>query len=258
MTVATRTVRVVLVDDSPFDRRLMAHWLADDGSCLIVGEADDGVDAARVAAGARPDVVVLDLMMPNVGGIEAIDDVARAVPHARIVVTSSGDDDFVRREAAARGARYVSKDAPFALRRAVLGDDPAPFVPGDPSFYGLWSTLRNLPMPVAVCGAGDRVLRLNEFLCELVGAPPVRLLDRSCEAFLAPEDDNGRERALHDELWSGRRASYSALRTVRRADGSERRVVTRWWAVDDARFWHEDGSPAVIVVAFDDSPRAAC
>lgn len=249
----TQAVRVVVVDDSPFDRRLIAHWLADDGSCVIVGEASDGEDAAAVVEQAQPDVVVLDLSMPRLGGLGIIGEVADASPGARIVVTSSGDEEIVRREVAEIGARFVSKDTPFALRRAVLGVESGPFIAADPPLDGLWATLRNVPLAVALCGAGDRILRVNDALCELVGAPAVRLLDHPCGAFLIA-DESGVAGALHDQLWSGARASYSIEQHLRRADGSSCPVVTRWWSVDDARFWDGTGAPTVVVVAFDPVP----
>jgi DNA-binding NarL/FixJ family response regulator len=105
-------VRIVIADDHPLVRSgLRAVLLAAD-DLEVVGEAATGEEAVTLAASLQPDVIVMDLRMPGITGIEATRRIVEAQPHIRIVVLTLFEDDaslFAALRAGARG--YILKDA---------------------------------------------------------------------------------------------------------------------------------------------------
>ena len=85
-------VRVVIADDVDALRKLMRRILERDGRFEIVGEAGDGAAALELSTKTLPDLVVLDLMMPVMGGVEAIPLIRESSPDSRILVISGLDD----------------------------------------------------------------------------------------------------------------------------------------------------------------------
>ncbi len=81
-------VRVLLVDDEPEVRALLKRALARAEGLDVVGEASDGAEALRIAGGLAPDLVVLDLNMPGMGGEEALPLLREQLPDAKIAVVS--------------------------------------------------------------------------------------------------------------------------------------------------------------------------
>ncbi len=112
--------RVVVVDDALFMRRLLRDLLEDAGH-RVVGEGDDGDQLVELYETHRPDLVTLDLVMPNVGGLEALEALLTAHPDATVIVCSSVSDERSILEAIGLGARdYVLKPVqPAKLLDAV-------------------------------------------------------------------------------------------------------------------------------------------
>jgi DNA-binding NarL/FixJ family response regulator len=109
----TRAVRVLVVDDSPDLRRIVRRALEASGSFEVVGEAEDGQQALHMAAQTRPDLVLLDLAMPGMGGLAALPRLQRAAPGAKIVVLSVYQGQHIRSAATSRGAvGYLEKGIP--------------------------------------------------------------------------------------------------------------------------------------------------
>jgi DNA-binding NarL/FixJ family response regulator len=105
-------VRVLLVDDHPVVRDGLRAMLTTAGAAEVVGEAASGEQAVREAALCQPDVVVMDLAMPGVGGVEATRQIVRASPKVGVLVLTMHDQDeavFAAMRAGARG--YVLKGA---------------------------------------------------------------------------------------------------------------------------------------------------
>ena len=132
-------VRVYLVDDHAVVRRGLASYLDTEDGMVVVGQAGDGAAAvAEIAvlanAGTAPDVVLMDLLMPGMGGIEATAAIKARWPEVEVVaVTSFLEEDKIRAALAAGAAGYLLKDADAddvarAIRAAVAGEvhlDPA-------------------------------------------------------------------------------------------------------------------------------------
>ena len=105
-------IRVVLVDDHAVVRSGLRLMLASEADIEVVGEAENGERAVFEVLANRPDVVVMDLQMPGISGIDAIPSVLQAVPEARILVLSMQDDPrYVRQAFEAGASGYVLKDA---------------------------------------------------------------------------------------------------------------------------------------------------
>lgn len=86
---AAPPIRVLLCDDAEGFRALMRSSLAEDPSIEIVGEAADGVAGVQATAELQPDVVLLDMSMPRMGGLQAIPKMRRQAPGASIIGLSS-------------------------------------------------------------------------------------------------------------------------------------------------------------------------
>ena len=100
----TDAPRVVVVDDSPFMRQLIGDILTDAG-VAVVGEAGDGAAALSVIETTRPDVVTMDVEMPGVGGIEAVERVMATVPTPILMLSAhTADGTDATFEALERGA----------------------------------------------------------------------------------------------------------------------------------------------------------
>lgn len=105
-------IRVVLVDDVPELRLLVRLTLEEDPAIEVVGEAANGRDGVKVVEEADPDLVLLDLSMPDMDGLEAIPLIRAHAPNARVVVLSGHEAGRVSLEALDQGAsRYINKAA---------------------------------------------------------------------------------------------------------------------------------------------------
>ncbi len=109
----TEPLRIVVADDHPLFREGVVHSLSSEPDIEIVGEAADGMEAARLAADLLPDLVLMDLTMPKGGGIEATRRIAASVPATAVLiltVSENRDDLLDALKAGARG--YVLKGVP--------------------------------------------------------------------------------------------------------------------------------------------------
>jgi DNA-binding NarL/FixJ family response regulator len=107
-----RPIRVVLIDDHDLLRRGMKTMLETEGDIEIVGEASDGTDAVGLVEAAEPDVVLIDVVMPNKNGIDTTRELKDALPNVGVVVLSGHDEQqFVFDALKAGASGYLLKTA---------------------------------------------------------------------------------------------------------------------------------------------------
>ena len=123
-------IRVFLADDHPIVRRGIGDLLETEPGFSVVGEATNGAEAVSGVAEQKPDVVLMDLVMPNMDGIEAIRQIKADQPDARILVlTSFATDDKVFPAIKAGALGYLIKDTSpeelvHAIRQVYQGQTP--------------------------------------------------------------------------------------------------------------------------------------
>jgi DNA-binding NarL/FixJ family response regulator len=126
-------LRVLIADDHPLFRHGIQALLSATPDMEVVGEASTGEEAMVLAATLQPDVILMDIQMPGVNGVEAARQILRASPQARILMVTMFEDDasvFTAMRAGARG--YVLKDTEKTeLLRAIraVGNGEAIFSP---------------------------------------------------------------------------------------------------------------------------------
>ncbi|MBS1880242.1 MAG: response regulator transcription factor [Actinobacteria bacterium] len=121
-------VRVMLVDDEELMRTGLRAVLSSDPSIEVVAEAGDGGQAVRRAPSARPDVVLMDVRMPDLDGIAATAELLAAVPEAKVVIlTTFEEDDYIDGALRAGASGFLLKRTPpeeliAAVHRAADGE----------------------------------------------------------------------------------------------------------------------------------------
>ncbi|MFL5767142.1 MAG: response regulator [Actinomycetota bacterium] len=127
-TAAGDPIRVMVVDDHPVWRDGVKGDLERSGAATVVAEASDGGDAIEQAREAMPDLVLMDLRMPGVGGVDAIRQIVEESPHIKILVLSASAEESDVLEAVKVGAAgYILKSATSeelveAVRRVRRGE----------------------------------------------------------------------------------------------------------------------------------------
>jgi len=108
----TKKIRVLLADDHPLIREALRNTLERALDIVIVGEADDGAKAVELALQLVPDVVIMDIMMPKLNGLEAMRQIKATHPNiAVLVLTIHGDRDHIFGILNAGAAGYLTKTA---------------------------------------------------------------------------------------------------------------------------------------------------
>ena len=127
-------IRVLIADDHPLFRDGMHGLLDSVSDTKVVGEAASGEEAIKLAENLQPDVILMDIKMPGINGLQAMREILRASPHIRILIVSMLEDDdsvFAAMRAGARG--YVPKGVNQAeMLRAIraVANGEAIFGPG--------------------------------------------------------------------------------------------------------------------------------
>ena len=123
-------IRVLLVDDQPAVRQGLHLRMAAESDIAVVGEAEDGCTALALARSLAPDVIVMDVMMPGIDGIEATRKLRSLVPGSNVIVLSLQDDASTRTRASQAGAvAFVAKHQADMLlldtiRQVATGREP--------------------------------------------------------------------------------------------------------------------------------------
>ena len=124
----TETISILITDDHALVRQGIRDFLELQPDFTVIDEADSGETAARMAGELAPDIVLMDLVMPGIGGVEATRQIKQASPHTQIIVlTSYHEDEYIFPALRAGALSYVLKDiGPEALadtiRKAARGE----------------------------------------------------------------------------------------------------------------------------------------
>lgn len=125
-------IRVLVVDDHPPMRIGLVGLIASQPGMDVVGEASDGEEAIEVYDDVLPDVVLMDLRMPGMGGVEAILAIRKKHPDARVIVLSTYDlDEDIHRAIQSGAKSYLLKDMSIeeiasTVRGVFAGETPLP------------------------------------------------------------------------------------------------------------------------------------
>jgi DNA-binding NarL/FixJ family response regulator len=119
---AEKKIRVILADDHALVRLGFRRILEDDPRIAVVGEASTGIAAVKLALETKPDVAVMDLSMPDLGGLEASAEILKSLPDTKILILSMHSDQAYVRKAFEIGAKgYILKNAiEVDLTRAIV------------------------------------------------------------------------------------------------------------------------------------------
>ncbi len=105
-------IRILIAEDQPLIRRAFASMLASEPDFEIVAEAADGAEAVQAARRWAPDIVLMDVEMPRLNGIAAMQQIARDCPDAQVIILTGFDADDVLFDAICAGAQaWLPKDA---------------------------------------------------------------------------------------------------------------------------------------------------
>lgn len=263
---ATMAARVLLADDTPDIRALLRLVLSRQEDFEVVAEAADGSEAVDMARLHRPDVVLLDLAMPVMDGLEAIPGVRAAVPDCKIVVLSGFNADQMEAEALGAGAdAYLEKGTPpltlvTELRRICGLREAAP--PQAPDITVVPATLP-APSGDGTWGEAELAVVHHELMSPLAVIEGFSsLLERKPGLFSPAQVQEhaasiGRSarhlRALIEEVTDARRVELAALE-VRRAPvdvaALVRDVVQDMASLADSHVLQVD-APAALVAEID-------
>ncbi|MBX7231939.1 MAG: response regulator [Bdellovibrionales bacterium] len=116
-------IKLVIVDDAPFIREVIRQCVHD-SKIIVVGEAQDGEEALKIVRQTRPDVVLMDLVMPKKSGIEASAEILKEFPHIKIIACSTLDQETMVMKALEAGCcHYMVK--PFKKEELLQAIDAA-------------------------------------------------------------------------------------------------------------------------------------
>lgn len=149
-------IRILIADDHPMMREALKTALEDEDDLLVIAEASNGLEALSLAEMHLPDIILMDLLMPGMDGLEAITRLVDANPGAKIlVVTSLEDEEKITSAIQAGALGYFPKTAPraFLLEAIRKVADGIPYLPSGIAkklFSGLRNMRPNLPGRSAV------------------------------------------------------------------------------------------------------------
>jgi len=123
-----KPIRILLAEDQTLMRQGLKTILELESGFEVAGEAEDGKAAVKLALQLRPDIILMDVQMPQLNGVEATAAICRAWPEARIIILTTFDrDDYVFQGVRAGAVGYLLKDLPSpklieTIRRVQAGE----------------------------------------------------------------------------------------------------------------------------------------
>ncbi|MGW2785477.1 response regulator [Streptomyces populi] len=172
MTTVSGTIRVLIADDQQMVRQGFTVLLNTHPGIEVIGQAVDGLDAVRKVAELAPDVVLMDIRMPELGGIEATRRITTDTPHIKVLVLTTFDlDEYVYEALRAGASGFLLKDASAdqlaeAVRVIAAGD--ALLAPGiTRRLIAEFSRLGSTPRTPLKQRVGDLTERETEVLAHI-------------------------------------------------------------------------------------------
>ena len=148
-------IKLLIVDDHPMMREALITALTEEKDMEVIAEASSGIEGMKLAEECRPDLILMDLLMPAMDGLEAIGRILAANPQAKIlVVTSLEDEDKILAAIQAGALGYFPKTAPrsYLLEAIRKVADGIPYLPSGIAiklFNGLRAMKTDAPVPAA-------------------------------------------------------------------------------------------------------------
>jgi NarL family two-component system response regulator LiaR len=159
-----KSIKILIADDHPLMREALQTALADEPDLEVVGEAQDGSEALSLADELNPDMILMDLLMAGMDGLEAIARLQKAHPHIKImVVTSLEDEQKVMAAIQAGALGYFPKTAPrtYLLEAIRKVADGIPYLPSGIALK-LFKGLREMKGPLPGRSAADEPLTIRQ------------------------------------------------------------------------------------------------
>lgn len=209
-------MRVLVVDDHEVVRRGVVSLLGTRPDCMVCGQASDGREAIDKARQLRPDIVIMDVSMPTMNGLDATRTIRTIIPSCEVIVLSQHDSPEMARQAFKAGARgYVVKSSVSQNLMAALDKvsrHESFFDPAISEIAGVVdvqeilqrsatleralreselvyrNTFEIAPVGIAHVSPDGRWLRVNKRLCEIVGYTEAELLQLTFQQITYPED----------------------------------------------------------------------
>lgn len=165
-------IRILIADDHPMMREALVTALEDEADLQVVGEANTGIEALKMAAVLEPDVILMDMLMPEMNGVEAITKLQETHPQIKIMAVTSLEDEEKILEAVQAGALgYFPKTAPrtYLLEGIRKVADGIPYLPAGIAVK-LFKGIREMIRPVPGRSAVDEPLTTRQAeLMALIG-----------------------------------------------------------------------------------------
>src|SRR5205823_5203226 len=181
-------VRILIADDHEIVRRGVRSLLKSRSDWSVCGEAVDGVDAVRKAKELKPDVIVLDISMPQLNGLDAARQIRKEVPQSEILILSQHGAAEMERTALSAGARaYVSKtDVSRDLLAAVeaLSQHRAPRTLREPAFAAAAPGPEQLPTAPTVVKTDSLVADARERLATIVDSSSDAIISKKLDGIV--------------------------------------------------------------------------
>jgi PAS domain S-box-containing protein len=232
---STMTIRILLADEYQMVRQGLRALLEKDPELEVVGEAASGPAVLQQVEELAPDIVLLNLALPELHGVEAIRQILAASPHVKIIALSIyADRRFVVNILKAGASGYLLKDCAFEeLSQAIRTvQEPKPFIsPGlsDIVIQDYIEALRDsearfrtifeaTTMGIALVNQDGLIIEGNPALQRMLGYSLKELVNQAFTVCLMP-DDVSRCKVLFRELVQGKRESYQVERKYLRKDG---------------------------------------
>jgi two-component system, NarL family, response regulator LiaR len=133
---APKKIRIILADDHPLMRQAIRMWLEKQQDLEVIAEASDGREAIDIALKLQPDIVIMDISMPKINGLEATKEIVSRCPDTQVLVlTVHTDDEHIRGMLQAGISGYIFKNAPGedivrAVRSVYSGESV--LIPNEP------------------------------------------------------------------------------------------------------------------------------